>query len=401
MIPGDELLTDLFRAYFDARRHKRNTLNQLRFEIDYEKNLMSLYRAIADREYCTGPSVCFIVDRPVKREIFAADFRDRVVHHLIYNYMIPVLETVFIDDSYSCRRGKGTLYGIRRVESFIRECSGNYTQDCYILKLDIRGYFMSIDRRLLRDSLTSLINEADGNSISVNPFGVDSGLLLYLIGKVLDDDPRENCLIKSTAEDWHGLPPTKSLFHAREHCGLPIGNLTSQLFSNVYLHPLDCFVKERLGIRYYGRYVDDFILIHRDRQVLKEAIGQIRQFLSDRLRMELHPGKIYLQHYSKGVDFLGATLKPYRSYVSNRAKRNFSGFVNRWNRILSGKEPSKDDLVRLRSGINSYLGIMCHHRTFNIRRKILLEGDGFFFRYGYLTNGLRRFVLKKKRDNPE
>jgi hypothetical protein len=168
-----------------------------------------------------------------------------ILHQLI---LICLLITLF----YS------TLYGIRRIEGFIRECSANNTRDCYILKLDIRGYFMGIDRRLLRDRLTGLVNESVRGSSGSNPFGTDPGLLLYLIGKILDDDPRDGCRVKGPAENWKGLPPTKSLFHARKGCGLPIGNLTSQLFSNVYLHP----------------------------------------------------GKIYLQHYTKGVDFLGATLKP-------------------------------------------------------------------------------------------
>jgi len=145
----NRLLTDLFVAYYDARRNKRNTINQLRFEINFEANLVKLCEDILKREYEIRPSICFIVNNPVKREIFAADFRDRVIYYLIFNYISPYYEQLFIEDSYSCRKTKGTHYAIKRVESFIKECSTNYTSDCYILKLDIQGYFMNIDRVML------------------------------------------------------------------------------------------------------------------------------------------------------------------------------------------------------------------------------------------------------------
>lgn len=145
----DELLKDLFKAYFTARKNKRNTINALRFEINFEHNLIELNDEIVSGNYQPRPGICFIVNKPVKREIFAADFRDRIVHHLIFNYISPVFEKHFINDSYSCRKGKGTSYGIKRVSHFIRTCSENYQKDCYILKMDIQGYFMSIDKKIL------------------------------------------------------------------------------------------------------------------------------------------------------------------------------------------------------------------------------------------------------------
>jgi len=145
----DKLLIDLFRAYYDARRNKRSTVNVLAFEIDYERKLFGLYQEIKSGKYKISPSICFISFKPVQREIFAADFRDRIIHHLIYNYISPIFERLFINDSYSCRLGKGTSYGIKRLDHFIRSCSRNYFQDCYILKLDIKGYFMAMDRSIL------------------------------------------------------------------------------------------------------------------------------------------------------------------------------------------------------------------------------------------------------------
>ena len=153
----DQLLHDLFRAYYDARRNKRNKLNSLAFEVDYERKLIELAGEIQNRSYEPGESVCFISDYPVKREIFAASFRDRVVHHLIYNYISPFFEWYFINDSYSCRAGKGTSYGIKRLDHFIRSCSKNYKKDCYILKLDIKGYFMAMDRFVLHNKIEKLL----------------------------------------------------------------------------------------------------------------------------------------------------------------------------------------------------------------------------------------------------
>ena len=135
-------LEELFQAYIDCRKHKRKTTNALDFEADFEQNLIELYHEINDGSYYPGKSIAFIVDKPVKREVFAADFRDRVVHHLIINKLLPLLEKEFIHDSYSCREGKGVQYGVKRVADFVRLCSENYSEDCYILKMDIQSFFM-------------------------------------------------------------------------------------------------------------------------------------------------------------------------------------------------------------------------------------------------------------------
>lgn len=129
-INKDKISIDLFQAYFDARKNKRNTINALVFEKHYAANLFALCDEITEFRYKPKPSICFVVDKPVKREIFAADFRDRVIHHFIYNYISPIFEKVFINDCYCCRVGKGTHYGIKRIDHFIRSCSQNYSKDC-------------------------------------------------------------------------------------------------------------------------------------------------------------------------------------------------------------------------------------------------------------------------------
>jgi len=361
-----KLLVDLFKAYYDSRRNKRNTINALNFEIAYETNLFKLYEELISGSYVIKPSICFINEKPVKREIFAADFRDRIVHHLVYNYIAPVFEKRFIHDSYSCRLGKGTHYGIKRVNRFIRSCSRNYHEDCYILKMDIKGYFMSMERNLLysfvREELLKKAAKLDFNL----------PLTMSLIEKIIFNDPTKNYVLKGSINDWNGLPPSKSLFHSGDNKGLPIGNLTSQLFSNIYLNPFDHFVKKDLGIKYYGRYVDDFVIIHPDKTYLRLLISKIREYLKSELKLEIHPKKIYLQHYTKGVQFLGAVIKPYRMYVATRTKTNFYHAIASQNaKLLAGKKPSKEDCANFLSSMNSYLGILKHYKSFKLRGKLI------------------------------
>jgi RNA-directed DNA polymerase len=179
-----------------------------------------LWREINDGTYRPGRSLAFIVNKPVKREIFAADFRDRVVHHLIVNKINHLFEREFIHDSYACRVGRGTHFGINRVDRFIRRETANYAREAWILKLDIKGFFMSIDRGLLFARLETFLRE--------RYTGSDREIVIDLCRKVIFADPARNCFVRGSWRDWDGLPPDKSLFSAREGCGLPIGNLTSR-----------------------------------------------------------------------------------------------------------------------------------------------------------------------------
>lgn len=282
------LLCSLFQAYYDARKNKRRTINALAFEIDFERKLFELYEEIKKRKYKVSPSICFISFKPVQREIFAADFRDRIIHHLIYNYISPIFERLFINDSYSCRVGRGTSCGVRRLDHFIRSCSQNYKQDCYILKLDIKGYFMAMDRSILYQKIEKTLNRFREEA------NFDADLILYLIRQVIFHDPTKNCRIKGTWKDWQGLPKSKSLFWAGENKGLPIGNLTSQLFGNVYLNDFDHFIKHKLGCKHYGCYVDDLVIVHPDKEYLKSIVPILKKYLQDELLLEVHPKKVYL-----------------------------------------------------------------------------------------------------------
>jgi len=390
-IDRDKITLDLFQAYFDARKNKRNTINALAFEKHLEANLFALACEIIERKYTPKPSICFIVDKPVKREIFAADFRDRVIHHFIYNYISPIFEKSFINDSYSCRKGKGTHYGIKRIDHFIRSCSQNYSKDCYILKLDIKGYFMAINKSLLYQKIKNELIRTK------NKLDFDLQLIFYLIEKTIFNDPRVNCIIKGNKEDWVDLPPTKSLFHVQHNCGLPIGNLTSQLFGNIYMNEFDHWVKKELGIKHYGRYVDDFVLIHENKNYLQSIIPTISAFLLSTLKLTLHPGKIYLQHYTKGVKYLGAVIKSHKQYIANRTKGNFYNAIEKQNQIARDHKPTKEEQQAFQSSMNSYLGIMKHYKTYKLRKNMIFKKlSGWWWNYVYLSGGIAKFEIKIK-----
>lgn len=349
-------LSDFFEAYFDCRKKKRSTSSAIKFEIDYEQAIIELANEVNSGTYKPDTSLAFIIDKPVKREVFAASFRDRIIHHLLINKINHLFERVFINDSYSCRVGKGTHYAIKRLDHFIRSCSENYTKDCYILKLDIEGFFMHINRQLLYDKLYSFLSkEYDG---------LDKDIVLDLVRKVVFYEPTFNCRIKGKVEDWNGLPKNKSLFYAPQNCGLPIGNLTSQVFANFYMNDFDHFIKHSLGIRYYGRYVDDFVIVHNDKEYLKSLVPIIRKFMNEALHLKLHPRKVYLQHYDKGVRYLGIIVKPYRKYIVNRTFGNMYDRILTLNDIVKYNPPTKEYKRLFVSSLNSYLGIMRHYSTY-------------------------------------
>lgn len=354
-------------AYLDARRHKHWKTNTLQFSLRSEENLIRLASDIKKRIYKIKPSLCFIALSPVKREIFAGDFRDRIVHHFIFNELNFYYDRLFINDCYSCRKKRGTDYGIRRIAKFMKKASKNYHRPAYILKLDISGYFMNIDRKLLYQQNKYLIKRF----LNDEPEKINT--LLYLLKLVIFNDPTKYCRQRGPLSDWNSLPKNKSLFTARLGHGLPIGNLTSQLFGNVYLNEFDHFIKEKLKCRYYGRYVDDMVFVSSNKEFLKSLIPKINAYLKTKLGLTLHPKKIYLQPYQNGVKFLGVFIKPRRIYIGSRIKGNFYKKIKSIsNQTTSGlKKQPLNDPVADPAFLNSYLGLMKKYQTFNLRRKIM------------------------------
>ena len=348
---ADALLTDLFASYYLARANKRNTASQMKFESHLSRNLITLYEEVRDRTYSPGRSICFIIRDPVQREIFAASFRDRIIHHYLYNKLGPVFEPAFIYDSYSCRKGKGTLFGIERLEHHIRSCSGNYHKECWVLKLDIKGYFMAIDRGILYGLIMHRLNRLASERRLPDGFDIDT--VLFLLHKVVFLDPTKGCRIKGSLSDWKGLPDSKSLFHASPGCGLPIGNLTSQLFSNIYLNELDQFCKRELGFRHYGRYVDDFYLVDEAKERLEGAIPLIEDFLKTRLHLSVNPRKTQIISCRCGVPFLGAVVCPNGRFLRSRTRRHLD---HRWMEALC----TESDPYVLQAIRNARTGFLKH-----------------------------------------
>jgi len=384
------LLSELFSAYYECRSNKRNTANALYFELNYESNLVELCNEINNGTYKPGRSIAFIVNKPVKREIFAADFRDRVVHHYIIGKLNPYFEKHFINDSYSCRIGKGTHYGIKRVKRFIRTATNNYKTDAWILKLDIEAFFMNINKGILFENLSLFIEKVYDKP--------NKQVIIDLCRKIIYSDCRDNCIIKGSRKNWNGLPPTKSLFGKPKEQGIPIGNLTSQVFANFYLSAFDHFVKHELKIKYYGRYVDDIIIVHHDKEYLKSIIPILSNFLLSTLQLTVHPKKIYLQHCSKGVSFLGCYLKPNRIYINKRTKSNFFATISKHNKIIrQNKKISMPLLKNTVSSLNSYLGILKHYNTYKLRKRMLLKYlSGYYFNYLYISGNYGKMVSKIK-----
>ncbi len=351
LFDDDEFLLQLWEAYRDARKNKRSALATIAFDQHVEHNIHQLYREIIEGRYQLSPSICFVVDKPVKREIFAADFRDRVVHHYVINRLLRVFENQFIYDSYSCRKGKGTLFGIKRLQHAMRACTENYTKEAYVLKMDLSGFFMSINRQLLCDRVCDMVGRKYHEA--------DLERLLGLIRIIVMHDPTTNCCVRGGRGRWEGLPANKSLFKSQPGCGIPIGNLTSQIFANFYLSDFDRYVKETLKMRYYGRYVDDFYIVHRDKQVLKHLVPKIRDYLACTVHVKLHPHKVYLQPCDKGIAYLGAEIHPWAIYPTRRVFANYENMIGR----MSASDLAfmhSDAQERLTYSVNSYTG-MCHH----------------------------------------
>ncbi len=373
---------DMISAFYDCRRRKRNTINAVHFEVDFEASILRLTNAINDRTYYPTRSLAFVVTKPRYREVFAADFSDRVVHHYICRRLEPLLERIFSPRAFNCRVGKGTLYGIKMLQSDVRQLSHNYTRSCWVMKIDVSGFFMSIDKELLAGMLDCFLIE--------NYHAPDKDDIRWLTRLVVMHEPEKNCVRRSNLAMWDCLPANKSLFTNGEGLGMPIGNLPSQMFANFLLNDLDWFV-ETLGIRHHGRYVDDMYLLHEDKDVLLAAVPRIREYMQRYLHLTLHPKKFYLQHFTKGLEFTGAIVRPWRSFVVNRVVFSLTQAVLRLNRA-----ETLEQVWHTVSSINSYLGTLRHHNSYGIRRRVLGMIRKEQFKYFYITDHHCVVRLKKK-----
>ena len=288
-----------------------------------------------------------------------------------------------IPATFNCRKGKGTLAAQMYVAQAIRGVSANYTRDCYVMKLDIKGFFMSIDRQRICDKVVSFVTDRYHEE--------DADTLLFLLQKVLLNAPERNCVRRGDVSLWRHIKPHKSLFTNGDNKGLPIGDLVVQMAANLLLDDTDHFITETLGIT-MARYVDDMVLISDSKQRLLDAVPMIRQYLQQTAGVTLHPDKFYLQHYSKGVKFIGAVAKRGRTYISNRTVNNAFATVRKFNRDKCSKARAAD----LAASVNSYLGLMCHHATFNIRKRLVKAIAPAWHKYIVVDKDYRKINIRPK-----
>ena len=315
----DWLFWKLYQAERKARKGKAMTRDVYLFEMNLMENLRQLTHDIWTGVYKPGRGIAFIIEKPVVREIFAAPFRDRIVHHFLYDMIYDWWDKRLINDSYSCRKGKGAIYGIERLKKYIRSTSCNYTVPTYVLKLDIKGYFMSLRHEKLYERVCWGLARQYKDSPKTRK------LLEYLWREVIFDKPCEGVKIRGSWADWKKLPREKSLFCQAPGVGIVIGNLSSQLLSNIYLDLLDRYITFELGCKTYGRYVDDFYIVvsEKDRKRLLADVPKIERFLKEEMDLILHPRKRYFQEVHKGVEFLGAVVYLFHTVPTRRFKNNF------------------------------------------------------------------------------
>lgn len=375
---------NLYKQYRICRRNKRNTINALLFEINAEENLLKLAGELSARSYKPSRSVCFIVQRPKMREIIAADFRDRVVHHVLVDRLEALYGPIFIHDTYACRKHKGLHKAVQQVRRFVRTAAGNERKKLFFCHLDIKNFFMNIDKDVLFGLVKKKVHDED---------------LLWLAKTIIFHNPTESCIIKGKPQQGSNLPSHKSLFHAEENRGLPIGNLTSQFFANLYLNELDQYVKHTLKHRSYVRYCDDFLLLDESPDRLEEFKQNIGEFLKAKLRLSLNEKHGKVLPVSNGMDFLGYIIRQDYTLVRRRVVNNLKTKLADFERRLVQKTKNRtmlrydyELLEELRAVLASYWGHLQWADTWGLREAILKRHDFLENYFAVAKTGEKKLV---------
>lgn len=312
-------LENILEAWKEFVRGKRSRKDVEEFERNLMANIISLHRNLREKTYAHGEYYAFKINDPKPRDIHKASVCDRLVHHAIYRILYPYFDGKFIHDSYSCRLNKGAHRAMNRFRDFSRKVSKNNTQTCWVLKCDIKKFFASIDHGILKNILEKHIEDKNA---------------LWLLLQIIDSFNTER----------------------KAGIGLPLGNLTSQLFVNIYMNEFDQFVKRKLKIKYYIRYADDFVFVHEDRSYLEQFIPNISEFIKNNLNLSLHPKKVFIKTLNSGIDFLGWVHFSHYRVLRTSTKRRMLKRLN--------KNQKKETKA-------SYLGLLSHGDAYNLKREIL------------------------------
>jgi len=329
-------LENLFQAWEEFLKGKRSKADVEIFGRNLEDNIFTLYEDLEKKVYRHGNYQEFYVRDPKVRHIHKACVKDRVVHHLTSSVLEEIFDPTFYPHSYSCRKNKGTHKAVQTFIKMSRKASKNNTSKLLILKCDIKKFFANVDHEILIKLLRRRISDKD---------------FINLLTEIITS--------------------FKSL---NQNCGMPIGNLTSQLFANIYMDPLDQFVKHNLGVKYYIRYADDFVVMSDSRKYLEEILLQMKSFLDTELKLTLHPNKIHIVDYYLGVDFLGYVIFP--KYILPRTKtkrRIFRKLEETSQKIRDGILPPE----ALEQALQSYLGHLSHCDSHKLSQEI--KNHALFF----------------------
>lgn len=309
---------NIYSAYQKARRGRRYKKDVLLFERHLEARLSKISFLLKKERYQHGSYREFIVNDSKKRTISATSFQDRIVHHAVYTCIEPLFEKQFIHDSYVCRKGKGSHRAVKRLRRHMYGVSDGYRQDAWYLKMDVAQYFKSIDHKILKELIQHTIHDSS---------------TLRLLSIIIDSR-------------WDRV-------YKERKTGIPIGNLTSQLFANIYLNPLDHYIKEQLKCRYYIRYMDDIIMCHRDRAFLQGVRKEIETYAQEKLHLMFRPNKVIIKQIHTGVPFLGYILHPHHILLRQSTVKRCKRRIKKYRRIKSSQETIQGSYMAWR-GYASY-----------------------------------------------
>ncbi|MFA4819054.1 MAG: reverse transcriptase/maturase family protein [Patescibacteria group bacterium] len=322
-------LENLLGAWQEFVKGKKSKRDVQQFELHLLDNVIALHNDLAARVYCHSTYQAFRISDPKPRHIHKASVRDRLLHHAVYRILYPFFDKTFIADSYSCRLNKGTHKAINHFRKFAYKVSRNHTRTCWVLKCDVKKFFASIDQAILKNILEYYIPDGD---------------ILWLLRRIIDS--------------FSSGQPGK---------GLPLGNLTSQLFCNVYMNEFDQYVKHGLKVKYYIRYADDFVVMSHDKYQLIKQQEELAKFLAGKLKLRLHEDKVIIKSLVSGVDFLGYVCLPHYRVLRTKTKRRIFGKLQRKQlAVRQGLIPP----ASLNQSIQSYLGVVKHCNGFKIARRI-------------------------------
>lgn len=432
-IPQD-FIDSVYDAFEDCARGKRSSSQYIDYLYIKDNDLPVLAQELWQGTYTIGLSTCFLVRYPKYREVFAASFRDRIVHHWLIGQIGHLIEQRHISQgnvSFNCRKGFGTLKAVENLAEGIKRVTHNYSRKAWLFRGDLVGFFMSIDKRIMYDRLSAFVR-----SSYTGPY---LDIVLRLVHQVIYHRPEQHCVLNTDPSEWSHLTGNKTLYRTPEGKGMAIGNLTTQIFANFYLSYLDAYIIHLMRHHnyHYIRFVDDFTLVCDDRTQLLRAIRLIRRYLLADPHLILHTTKHYFQPTSHGILFVGSFIKHGRTYLSNRTVARFTERIHSYSLLLAECSPappipsapptlsvppalsapptlsdppapsvppalsvppnlpsplilSTAQLFHYQTVLNSYLGFCLPHHTYRLRSTLLLSLPRAFYRYQYISGSFAK-----------